>query len=327
MDNVEFVAMDNPLQREGRKENDNRFEKIISGFTCFQIILAIILLVFVIHDAIMNRGMFILSVFAAIILVPLFVISIVIEVITILIIKVADKNNVNKVQDYLSASTMYNSKISSPKRQIKQTKNLKKKLIILFSLLTIIVVLSIGNYFLPKYFAISETFSQVVTALNNSPYRATIIKNDPLNGIMTIRLDDDVTFDYTCEVHPSSINIGYGPFCDYRFPDGSHSIGEYIFRKNHTYIQELLAKYQNILIVDNAENVFKINDQEKMESFFSELMQNTDFNKSFKAYNNSNNASFSNSLDYIHIKGVKYKSGICYNAGLFCWANQMEFGL
>ena len=64
-------------------------------------------------------------------------------------------------------------------QQIQQTKSLKKGFVILFSLLTIIIVLFIGDYFLPKYFAISKAFSREMTALNNSQYHATIIKKQP----------------------------------------------------------------------------------------------------------------------------------------------------
>ena len=323
MNNLKSAVIDNPLQQEDEKGNSSRIEKVIRGYTRFQIVLAILLLIPTVLEV--GSGMFILSFIAAIILVPLFVISVVIEVIIALNIKAVNKNKAKKAQDYLSANTIHNTEISHQEQQIKRTKTSKKEFAILFSLLTIIAVLSIGNCLLPKYSVISEAFSQEATALKNSQYRVTIIKDDPLNGIMTVQLDDDVTFDYVCKVYPFGLDSGYGPFCNYRFPDGSHSMGEYIFQKNYGYIQELLIKYQDTLVVDNAKYIFKIKNQEKMESFFSELMQNADFNKSFKAFNNSNNANFSNSLDYIYIRNVEYKGKMYGGIGLFDWANYMQF--
>ena len=49
---------------------------------------------------------------------------------------------------------------------------------------------------------------------------------------MTIQLDNDITFDYVCKVYPLGIDSGYGPFCSYKFPDGSRNIDEYILKKN-----------------------------------------------------------------------------------------------
>ena len=286
-----------------KKTGSSQLEKTIFRFTCFQIGLVALQLIPVCFE--LTSGMAVLSFFASFILVPIFILSVFIEIIAVGVIK-----------------TTY--KISDAKtHQPKRLKSSTKALIVLLSMIGLTILLIVGNITLNRYYTIVDAFSREEKALTDSLYHIEIIKKDPNGGIMTARLDNDVDFDYTCEVAPFGIGSGYGPFCRYRFPDDSRSIGEYIFNKNYAYLQELLAKYQDTLIVDNAEFIFKVIDQEKMGPFFSELMQNADFNKAFTTFNHSNSASLSNNLDYMYIRNVTYEGKKYSGIGLFDWASYM----
>lgn len=325
MDNLKYNTVNNSPKQKIQKTDDNQLERAFRGYTHFQIIVATLMIVPVLLD-LMSHGIFFFSTIAAVFLVPLFVISVAIEIITVLVIIIADKINSNKTQKYSSAVSLNVEPSIIQGQQTKRMKASTKQFIVLLSLLAIIAVLSASNYFLPKYSAISKTFSREEKQYTDGSFRAEIIKNDPLGGIMTIRLDDDITFDYVCEVNPAGIDSGYGPFCRHEFPDDSRSIGEFIFRKNYSNLQELLTKYQDTLIADNSDHIFFINDQEKLKLFFSELMQNNDFSKAYKAFLNSYNQEFLASIDYIRIENVQSDSmnNRSGKTGLFEWADKMN---
>lgn len=229
MDSSESSITDNLLQQKDKTIEKSSLEKTIFRFTCFQIIIVDLQLAFAIPE--LTSGTFFLFSLVSFILVPIFIISIFVEIITIVVIKTTHKASDTKTQDLPFANIQYSVSnkdidVSSQKHQTKRLKSSTKALIVLFSMIGITVLLVISNVFVHRYYAISDAFSREEKTLNDSPYHAEIIKKDPINGVMTVQLDNNIVFDYICEVNLVSINTGYGPFCSRHFSDGSYNIGE-----------------------------------------------------------------------------------------------------
>ena len=243
--------------------------------------------------------------------------------IAIVIIKINRKVGEKESQKFSPTNTYYDNNDNNQKKRLKSS---QKALIVLFSMFGAAILICLSNVFLSKYFAISDAFSKEEQKWNDSLYSVKVTEKDPTIGTMTIRLDDDIIVDYTCKVNPGGLDSGYGPFCSYQFPDGSRSIGEYVFNKNYGDFQELVAKYQDAFAVDdtlNGKENIKVVDQEKLEPFFFELMQNADFNKAYKAFKNSNDTKLSHDLNYIKVVDVEYEGQKWRNMGLFDWANRL----
>lgn len=307
-----MVINNNSPQQSNNTERKKQLNEFILPFTRFQTV-AVALFLFATLVDLTTGGMIFFSYLALIMLVPILIVSIIAELIAICFYKATHRTSSPESQTHASISA--NSADSS-----KNSNSLKRPHIVLFAVVGIAILLIIINSFVPRYFAISNKFTDKEKQLSISKYSFEIIKKDPLGGVMTIQLDDDTRFDYKCEVRPFGLDSGYGPFCDEVFSDGSHSMGEYIFRKNYSFIKSLLIKRRSILVVDNSDNIFKVKDQAGMKLFFSELMKNTDFHNAYAAYRNS----WDPNLDYIYIRDVTY-NGVDSDLHLFEWADYMEF--
>ena len=193
---------------------------------------------------------------------------------------------------------------------------LKKKHVVL----GIVALIIIGFLFLPSFFSVYSSLSKTEKALKDSRYNLKIVKKDIFGGVLTVQLDNGTRFDYKCEYRPFALDSGFVPNCGYVFPDGSRSMGEYIFRKNYDFFYKLLNRYQSVLVKGNTDYIFKVKKQSKLKDFFADLMENDDFRNAYIAHKNSEDADF----DYIRIEGVEYKNesaSIC----LFKWADYMGF--
>ena len=324
MDGTEFSAINNPFQQENglpqqenKKNYQDKLEKTIFRFTCFQIAIVALQLVAVCVDA-TSRGYVFFGFLAFLLLAPPFIISVITEVIAIVIVKANYKVSEKETQKLSPTSTHYDSNASNQKKRLKPS---KKALIVLFLMFGAVILICLGNLFLSRYFAISDAFSEEEQLWNDSLYSVKVIKTDPGSGVMTIQLDNDTIVDYVCKVNPGGIDSGYGPFCSYQFPDGSSSIGKYVLHKNYSDFQKLIIKYQGAFAVDDK--YMTVVDQQKLESFFSELMQNADFNKAYKVFRNSEDTKLLHELDYIQIMDIEYEGKKWRSMGLFDWANRM----
>ena len=86
-----------------------------------------------------------------------------------------------------------------------------------------IILLLIAFPLIHRYQKISEQFSRIRDSLNSelNPYDVSIKEDAFFSGTMTIQLDQNISFNYVCEVRPFGLDTGYGPFCEYRFPGSS----------------------------------------------------------------------------------------------------------
>lgn len=201
-------------------------------------------------------------------------------------------------------------------------KKWKKGLFVtLLAILGITVLVIVGNVFFSRFSAISDAFSKEENILANTPYHVEIIEKDINNGLMTVQLDDEIIFNYICEVSPFGLDSGYGPFCSYVLPDGSYSIGEYIFHKNYERIVELSSKYRDTLEIGRSGQI-KVKDLTKMKDFFFELTQIDDYDKAYKAFLGAEDSyQFRAQFDNIRLTGNIISEGESYSGmDLFDWA-------
>ena len=85
----------------------------------------------------------------------------------------------------------------------------------------------------------------------------------------------------------------------------------------------MLADYKDTLAVaDDEESVFEVKNQERLESFFSDLMQNADYNNAYNAYKDVrvDDWVFRDSLDYKLVRDVEIDDTEYSGIGLFNWA-------
>ena len=237
----------------------------------------------------------------------------------------SSNHEVNASNEATDSKKMKNPDLEQNKQNIVLPQKVKKKRGIAIAIITIVSIIILFTLtiipFIKRYQAISEAFSREKSSLGSIPYDTLIKQEDINSGVMTIQLDQDIVFDYICEVHPFGLDSGYGPSCSYRLSDGSHSIGEYIFNKNYKTIVNLSAKYQDALKLDSSGNI-KVEDSIKIREFFLDLIQIDDYNKAYEAFLSiENNYQFRTQFDSIRLKGNIISEGESYGGmDLFDWA-------
>lgn len=327
MNSLKHNLVKSSSRQKEKTKNNNQPKEVFLRFTLFQVIVVALQLASIFITTLFFNW-FTLGYFFAFLLAPIFIGSILIEIVFLTIIAISHRISKTKAQKPSNVSNHRKNKNKNNNTNTSnQTKRLDpsvKALITLILMLSFVMLLYYGYIVSPKKYAISDAFSKEEKALNVSLYHTKIVEKDVSSGIMTIQLDNDITFNYECKVYPFGIDTGYGPYCNYHFSDGSHSIGEYIFNRNNDDFRSLLTKYQDTLTVDNADYIFKVINQDKMESFFTELMQNADYNKAFKSFkalkDSSDQVGLSSNLDYLFIRQVKYQNFTNASVGLFSWA-------
>ena len=230
-------------QQKEKTKNNNQSKEVFHRFTLFQVIVVALQLASIfITTLFLNWST--LGFFFAFLLAPIFIGSIPIEIVFLTIIAISHKISKTKAQKPSNVSNHCNNKNKNKNNNTNtsnQTKRLDpsvKAFIALILMLSFVMLLYYGYIVSPKNYAISDAFSKEEKALNVSLYHTKIVENDVSSGIMTIQLDNDITFNYECKVYPFGIDTGYGPYCNYHFSDGSHSIGEYIFNRNNDDFQK-----------------------------------------------------------------------------------------